>query len=113
MNHPIKKENMLELARYQQHLCTFPRLKYLFLELTDRCNLSCRHCGSSCTANNHTYLPFEKIQEVLLQVAEAYDARDIMICITGASRSCIRIYMTSYDMQENAALLPELHQTER
>lgn len=83
MNHPIKKENMLELARYQQHLCTFPRLKYLFLELTDRCNLSCRHCGSSCTANNHTYLPFEKIQEVLLQVAEAYDARDIMICITG------------------------------
>ena len=78
MNHPIKKENMLELARYQQHLCAFPRLKYLFLELTDRCNLSCRHCGSSCTANNHTYLPFEKIQEVLLQVAEAYDARDIM-----------------------------------
>ena len=83
MNHPVKKENMLELARYQQHLCAFPRLKYLFLELTDRCNLSCRHCGSSCTANNHTYLSFEKIREVLLQVADAYEAREIMICITG------------------------------
>lgn len=83
MNHPIKKENMLELARYQQHLCAFPRLKYLFLELTDRCNLSCRHCGSSCTVNNHTYLSSEKIQEVLLQAAEVYDASEIMVCITG------------------------------
>lgn len=83
MNHPIKKKNMLELAQYQQHLCGFPKLKYLFLEITDQCNLSCRHCGSNCTANNHTYLPLEKIKEVLLQVVKAYDAREIMICITG------------------------------
>lgn len=83
MNHPVKKKNMLELAQYQQHLCGFPKLKYLFLEITDQCNLSCRHCGSNCTANNHTYLPLEKIKEVLLQVVKAYDAREIMICITG------------------------------
>lgn len=83
MNHPIKKENMIELARYQQHLCAFPRLKYLFLELTDQCNLRCRHCGSSCTADNRTYLPLDKIKEILLQVAAAYDASEIMVCITG------------------------------
>ena len=25
------------------------RLQYLFIEITRRCNLSCRHCGSDCT----------------------------------------------------------------
>ena len=28
------------------------QLLYLFLEITRRCNLRCRHCGSDCTAND-------------------------------------------------------------
>ena len=26
------------------------KLLYLFLEITQRCNLNCLHCGSDCTA---------------------------------------------------------------
>ena len=38
---------MARLAAYRHELLSHPKLTYLFVELTDRCNLSCIHCGSS------------------------------------------------------------------
>lgn len=79
----IKKENMTELAAYQRHLREHPRLQFLFFELTDRCNLQCRHCGSSCAAANSSFLPYEDIRKVLKDVARAYAPEAIMVCLTG------------------------------
>lgn len=81
--HEIKNKNMMELAEYQKELCKKPSLKFLFLELTDCCNLHCEHCGSNCNSLNATYLDYNIIEQTLNKVACRYDPTHIMICITG------------------------------
>lgn len=83
MYHPIKESDMMKLAAYQDELRKIPKLRYLFLELTDRCNLNCMHCGSKCTGNNSTYLEYSIIEKTLKRVAEKCNSSEIMICITG------------------------------
>ena len=83
MYHPMKESDMMRLAAYQDELRKKPRLRYLFLELTDRCNLNCMHCGSTCTGTNSTYLEYAAVEKVLRRTADAYDPSKIMICITG------------------------------
>ena len=83
MYHPIKESDMLMLAAYQDELRKNPRLRYLFFELTDRCNLNCIHCGSKCTGTNSTYLEYSVIEKTLRGVADRYNPAEIMICITG------------------------------
>lgn len=83
MNKAIKKDNLKTLVAYQKVLWGKPRLTYLFLELTDRCNLHCKHCGSGCSNRNHTFLPTPVIEKVLKSVSKKYDPRNIMVCITG------------------------------
>ncbi len=48
MSEEIKRNHLELLRQYRQKLWKEPILKYLFLELTLRCNERCRHCGSSC-----------------------------------------------------------------
>ena len=74
---------MQDLAEYRRQLWEHPQLRFLFFEMTDQCNLSCLHCGSSCTGINHTYLEYDLIERVMKSVADRYDPRNIMICITG------------------------------
>ena len=38
--------------RYTEHETADHQLRYLFLELTRRCNLNCRHCGSDCSKDS-------------------------------------------------------------
>lgn len=83
MNNNIKEKNMIALAEYQRQLWDKPKLKYLFFELTDKCNLSCQHCGSKCTNRNNTFLPLDVINKTLHSVYSEYGPEDIMICITG------------------------------
>lgn len=79
----IKAQNLHQLAQYRNQLRTHPRLIYLFLELTDRCNLHCIHCGSNCSNRKADMLAFEEIAGVLRRVKETYGAQSIMICLTG------------------------------
>ncbi len=59
-------------------------LKYLFWESTRRCNLSCLHCGSDCGKDEgQPDLPGETVLEALEAIASAYDARNIMLVVTG------------------------------
>ena len=79
----IKRKNLQELAKYQRTLWKFPQLTYLFLEVTDCCNLKCKHCGSGCLSTNKNYLSFESVKKVLDEVTKEFDASQILICITG------------------------------
>lgn len=79
----IKKTDMDKLAQYREYLYKNPRLTYLFFELTDACNLSCKHCGSNAGPQNKTYLPFDSVKTVLLQVAKEFSPQNIMICLSG------------------------------
>lgn len=59
-------------------------LNYFFWEATLKCNLNCRHCGSDCTKDEKLpELPSEKVLEVFRNIARNYEAKDIMVAVTG------------------------------
>lgn len=61
-----------------------PDLTYLFWEATLRCNLRCRHCGSSCEAHSPVReLATDEVRATLDTIAEDFDARRIFVSITG------------------------------
>lgn len=78
-----KRENMEQIAKYRNKLRKQPLLLYLFFELTDQCNMNCRHCGSNCSAHGNQVLPYDDIVKVLRQVKDSYGTASVMICLTG------------------------------
>lgn len=76
---------MTELAEYRDNtLRKNPRLKFLFIEMTNLCNERCCHCGSSCgERNSDGILSGEEIKAFLKKTASQFDIRDIQLCITG------------------------------
>lgn len=84
LNHAtIKEQDLNAVAEFAEALRAEPKLRFLFFELTDACNLCCLHCGSSASPDRNTFLPFEGIRKVLDRVAEAYAPGKIMICLSG------------------------------
>jgi len=74
----------LRWSFYQELESQVHDLRYLFLEVTRRCNLQCRHCGSDCGRDDSQEgLSLETLQKVLRSVAERFDAKRIMLVITG------------------------------
>ena len=59
-------------------------LRYLFMEVTRKCNLACRYCGSNCTPKGQgEEMPIEKWIELLRHVADNFDAKKVMLAIMG------------------------------
>lgn len=60
------------------------RLNYLFWECTHSCNLRCRHCGSDCGGKmSAEELTTEEIMEAFRSISCNFDARTIMVAVTG------------------------------
>ncbi len=59
------------------------RLRYLFWESTRACNLRCRHCGSDCTVAKPEELTTVEIRAAFQSIASDFDARSIMVAVTG------------------------------
>jgi radical SAM protein with 4Fe4S-binding SPASM domain len=57
-------------------------LRYLFLEITRRCNLSCLHCGSDCRTGADPELTTESWQKIIRFVHDHF-GRDVTLVITG------------------------------
>ncbi len=83
MLNDIKSRHMHELAEYRKGLREKPSLKFLFLELTLRCNESCIHCGSRCGEVKSEELPAEVYQRLLDKVAVDFRDEFPMLCVTG------------------------------
>jgi|GEM_PF-435871 len=59
-------------------------LRYLFLEITRRCNLACAYCGSSCLPTDTAKeLTIPEWLEQIRQVAADFEARRVMVAVTG------------------------------
>lgn len=69
------------MAVLRKELRQKPKLRYLFIELTDCCNLHCLHCGSSCCRTNNQFLRFDEIIKLIRSV-KAHDPY-VHICLTG------------------------------
>lgn len=66
------------LERRLHELC------YLFFEITQRCNLSCRHCGSDCTCDlTQPDLPQAEVLRVLEGVRRRHDPSGVTVALAG------------------------------
>ncbi len=79
----IKQQHMTQLADFKHQLWTAPRLKFLFLELTLRCNENCIHCGSRCGEVKSEELPVSVYYDFLDKVKRDFSDDLPMLCITG------------------------------
>lgn len=60
------------------------KLKYVFLELTSRCNMNCKHCGSDCNGDiGKEELTTQQWCEFINKLAQAYNDFRVKIHITG------------------------------
>lgn len=72
-------------------------LRYLFLEVTRRCNLSCVYCGSSCARDAASReLDVDEWLDVVRQIAGDFDPTGIMVAVTGGEplfkRGVVRLF---------------------
>jgi radical SAM protein with 4Fe4S-binding SPASM domain len=59
-------------------------LRYLFFEITRRCNLSCAYCGSDCTERTQSEeLEIEDWLRIADQLARDFTPGKVMIAVTG------------------------------
>jgi radical SAM protein with 4Fe4S-binding SPASM domain len=64
-------------------------LRYLFLEITRRCNLACRHCGSDCDREARPgELSTAEWLWVIDQVARDFDRSSLAVVLTGGEPLC-------------------------
>jgi radical SAM protein with 4Fe4S-binding SPASM domain len=84
LNLELKQSDMKQLSEYREYLNTHPRLVFLFLEMTSRCNLRCLHCGSNCGENGEKS-PLSKNDYISFfsDLIKSFDPNDIMLCVTG------------------------------
>ena len=87
---PAARPDVPDAARWARHaelidgLMRDHPLRYLFLEITRRCNLACAYCGSSCLPTDTAKeLTVPEWLEQLRQVAADFDARRVMVAVTG------------------------------
>lgn len=76
----FKRKQLEEVATHRESLRRDPRLRWLFFEITDKCNLKCRHCGSNCSADGQS-LSLADIEKTLGSFKSCKDGP--MICLTG------------------------------
>ncbi|MBN2359802.1 MAG: radical SAM protein [Deltaproteobacteria bacterium] len=64
-------------------------LRYLFIEITQRCNLRCRHCGSDCTADTrYDELTTAEWLGFFEYLRQNFDRRKLLLCVTGGEPFC-------------------------
>lgn len=71
------------LAEYRDSLYNTPKLTYFFIEMTDYCNLNCKHCGSNCEQAVKNHINTSLIIKTLRELAEDFNPQRVMICLTG------------------------------
>ena len=73
MSNEIKTQHMKELSKYRKELWNFSKLKFLYLELTMRCNERCIHCGSRCGDIQSEELTSEQYKDFLDKIKRDFD----------------------------------------
>ena len=64
-------------------------LRYLFVEITQRCNLACLHCGSDCGKDEQrSELSTEEWLRFFDYLPTRFDARQLALVVTGGEPFC-------------------------
>jgi len=87
MNNKIGLKKKLGLSLYKQYRKTETKLhilKYLFWEITLRCNLNCLHCGSDCKVDAHVKdMPLNDFLKVVDEISPTVNPNKTLIVLTG------------------------------
>ena len=84
MNDAIKTTHLNMLSEYKKKLRSNPELRFLFFELTMRCNERCLHCGSRCGEHDRVpELSLEQYRQILDDVKRDFGAEQLELDITG------------------------------
>ncbi|MBI5498658.1 MAG: radical SAM protein [Deltaproteobacteria bacterium] len=85
-----KPRRPVSKTRWQRHAALLDGLererplRYLFLEVTRRCNLACAYCGSSCSPKDASHeLTMAEWRDLVRQVASDFNPRRVMVAVTG------------------------------
>lgn len=71
-------------------------LHFIFFELTHKCNLNCRHCGSDCTKDGSSNdLPADIVIKTLNEIKTKYEPHRIMVILSGGEPT---IYPGMWDL---------------
>ena len=108
----LKRVQLETVAGHRNRLRTTPHLRWLFFEITNCCNLSCRHCGSNCVSDG-VQLKMEDVAKVLDSVRSEHP----VICLTGGEpmlhpdlyqiAECVRDRGFLWGMTTNATLIDD------
>ena len=81
----LEKIKLLERGRRKNlYRKQHPVLQQLFWECTLKCNLNCRHCGSSCSLEDkRNDMPINDFLRVLDEIHEKIDPNKMFVIITG------------------------------
>ncbi len=70
-------------ARWKRLVAEHP-LRYLFFEVTRRCNLACAYCGSDCGPKGRAEeLSSAEWIEIARQIATDFEPKKVMVAVTG------------------------------
>lgn len=81
----LRKRLALEIHRNQrEELISRHPLRTLFWECTQRCNISCKHCGSDCKNSNVIPdMPADDFLKAVDSITPHVDPHKVMVVITG------------------------------
>lgn len=74
----LKRSQLQHIAEYRERLRSKPVLRWLFFEITSRCNLRCKHCGSNCSSHGEA-LTVTDVRNTLKTLRSEHP----VICLTG------------------------------
>lgn len=108
----LKRDQLEKVAHHREQLRVAPKLRWLFFEITNRCNLNCKHCGSSCSSKGDA-LTVEDVESTLRTLKHEKP----MICLTGGEplmhpnffeiSNCVHTMGFDWGMTTNATLIDE------
>ena len=108
----LKRAQLETVAGHRSRLRTMPHLRWLFFEITNCCNLSCRHCGSNYVSDG-VQLKTEDVARTL----DAVRSERPVICLTGGEpmlhpdlyqiAECVRERGALWGMTTNATLIDD------
>ena len=94
---------MQHLSEFMDGLYKKPKLRNLFWEATAQCNLSCKHCGSSCDSKMpEDSLTSKEMCGFFYQLSNDFSPNEVMIYITGGEPL---LRPDLFDVMEQAAKL--------
>ena len=108
----LKHSQLERVARHREKLRKEPHLRWLFFEITNRCNLNCVHCGSRCSSSGEA-LSVKDVETTLSSVLQDKPA----VCLTGGEpmlhpeffdiAECVHGKGFSWGMTTNATLIDD------